>query len=117
MATRRSDEAAAVLRAEAERSADLGADLARAARDYLNAKDNAAAEQTLLAALVRTPEQGEIYRRLAVDIYAARGDFPSADGVLKAGERNALDMLPVYDGGTEVLTRRESQHVEDRVGP
>src|SRR5439155_14333985 len=106
---------ATVLRAEAERGA--GANFTRAARDYLKVRNYVAAEQTLLAALLRTPEQGDLYRDLAVDIYAARGDFSTAEGVLKAGERNAIDMLPIYDGVTEVLARRESTHVEDFVGP
>src|SRR5438093_3232879 len=109
-------EAATVLRAEAERSAGRGDNLPRAARDYLKARDYAAAEQTMLAALLRTPEQGDLYRDLAVDIYAARGDFSTAEGVLKAGERNAVDMLPIYDGLTEVLARRESTHAEDFAG-
>jgi Tfp pilus assembly protein PilF len=109
-------EAATLLRAEAERSGDRSVDLERAARDYLKAGDYKAAEQTLLTALLRTPEQGDLYRALAVDVYAARGDFPTAEGVLKAGERNALDMLPIYDGVTEVLARRESKHTEDFVG-
>jgi len=47
-----------------------------------------------------------------VDVYAARGDFPAAESVLQAGERNALDMLPVYEGVTEVLARRESMGIE-----
>ena len=32
--------------------------------------------------------------------------------MLQAGERNALDMLPVYEGVTEVLARRESMGIE-----
>ena len=39
-------------------------------------------------------------------MYAARGDFASAETVLAAGERNALDMLPVHRGMTEFLERR-----------
>src|SRR5439155_17688572 len=62
-------EAATVLRAEAERGAGRGVNLTRAARDYLKAHDHAAAEQAMLAALLRTPEQGDLYRDLAVDIY------------------------------------------------
>src|SRR5439155_5829545 len=74
-------EAATVLRSEHERSAGRGANLMRVARDYLKARDYAAAEQTLLAAVLRTPEQGELYRELAVEIYAARGDFLTAEGM------------------------------------
>jgi len=50
-----------------------------------------------------------------VDVYAARGAFPAAESVLHAGERNALDMLPVYEGVTEVLGRRESMAMEKLV--
>jgi O-antigen ligase len=99
-------DAADALRAEASRGA-AGDYLVRAARDYLKARNQTSAEETLLAALLRTPEQGDLYRRLAVDIYAARGDFASAESVLAAGERNALDMRPVYEGVTEVLAKRE----------
>ena len=105
-------EAAAALQAEAGRNAEVSGQLARAARDYLKADDKAAAEQALRAALERAPERGDLYRTLAVDVYAARGDFPAAESVLQAGERNALDMLPVYEGVTEVLARRESMGIE-----
>jgi tetratricopeptide (TPR) repeat protein len=105
-------EAAAALQAEAGRNAEVSGQLARAARDYLKADDKAAAEQVLRVALERAPERGDLYRTLAVDVYAARGDFPAAESVLQAGERNALDMLPVYEGVTEVLARRESMGVE-----
>src|SRR5207249_647422 len=38
--------------------------------------------------------------------------------LLEARQRNALDMLPVYEGVTEVLTQRESaQDGDDFVGP
>jgi len=74
--------------------------------------DRAAAEQVLRAALQRAPERGDLYRTLAVDVYAARGDFPAAESVLQAGERNALDMLPVYEGVTEVLGRRETMGIK-----
>jgi O-antigen ligase/Tfp pilus assembly protein PilF len=100
--------AAELLRTEAERSLDGGGRLARAARDYLTAGDDAGAERALLAALVRTPERGDLYRRLAVEVYAARGDFPTAERVLDAGERNAVDMTPVWQATTEVLARREA---------
>src|SRR5205809_6581989 len=105
-------EAAAALQAEAGRNAEVSGQLARAARDYLKADDKAAAEQGLRAALERAPERGDRYRALAVAGYAARGDFPAAESVLQAGERNALDMLPVYEGVTEVLARRETMGIK-----
>jgi O-antigen ligase/tetratricopeptide (TPR) repeat protein len=107
-AKERWSDAASLLSAEAERSLDGASNLARAARDYLRAQEYAAAEQSLLAAVLRTPDQGDLYRDLAVEVYAARGDFLMADTVLEAGERNAVDLLPVYDGVTKVLTKRES---------
>ena len=112
-------DAAVVLADEGERSLDADTNLSRAAGDYLKAKQYAAAEQNLLAALLRTPDQGHLYRDLAVEVYAARGDFPLAERVIAAGQRNALDMLPVYDAVTEVLTRRESAQADDDdfVGP
>ena len=113
-ARERWSDAAAVLAGVAGRSLEGGANLAHAARNYLKAGDTAAAEKTLLAAMVREPQQGELYRDLAVEIYAKRGDFPMAEDVLEAGERNALDMLPIYDGITQVLARRESNRPEDR---
>jgi len=99
-------DAATLLRTEAAQSQDGRALLARAARNALRSKDLQTAEETLLAALADTPEQGRLYRDLAVDVYAARGDFASAETVLAAGERNALDMLPVHRGMTEFLERR-----------
>jgi len=108
-------DAATALQAEAERNARSVGPLVRAARDYLKADDGAAAERVLRAALQRAPERGDLYRTLAVDVYAARGDFPAAESVLHAGERNALDMLPVYEGVTEVLGRRESMAMEKLV--
>ena len=110
-------EAATVLADEGDRSLDANTDLGRAARNYLKAHDFGSAEQSLLAALLRTPEQGQLYRDLAVEVYAARGDFPLAERVIEAGQRNALDMLPVYDGVTEVLARRESSRADDDVAP
>ena len=109
-------EAAVVLRAEAEQSADATG-LARAARDYLKAGDASAAEQVLLAALRRQPGQGALYRRLAVDVYAARGDFGAAERVLRAGEQNAFDRLPVYQAMTEVLARRDTMPATEVVDP
>jgi O-antigen ligase len=99
-------EAATLLHDEAGRSASSGDYLARAARDYLKAKADGPAEQTLLAALVGDPDQGDLYRKLAVDVYAARGDFTNADTVLEAAEQNAVDLLSVYRGVNEVLSRR-----------
>jgi O-antigen ligase/tetratricopeptide (TPR) repeat protein len=101
-------DAAARLRAEADRGAASAAYFARAARDYLKARDPDSAEGALLAALLHTPEAGNLYRQLAVEVYASRGDFDMAATVLKAGERNALDMLPIYRGVTELLTRRQA---------
>ncbi len=101
-------DAASLLSSEAERTVDGGSNLARAAHDSLKAGDLGAAEQSLLAAVIRTPDQGDLYHDLAVEVYAARGDFSLAEAVLDAGERNAVDLLPVYDGVTKVLTQRES---------
>jgi hypothetical protein len=36
-----------------------------------------------------------------------------AENVLEAGERNALDMLPVYQGVIQVLARRETVRPEE----
>src|SRR5207244_3652297 len=55
-------DAATVLAEEGDRSIDANTDLGRAARNYLKARDFGAAEQSLLAALLRTPEQGRLYR-------------------------------------------------------
>jgi tetratricopeptide (TPR) repeat protein len=110
-------DAASVLAAEAGRSLEGGSNLAHAARNYLKAGEYAAAEKALLAAMVREPEQGELYRDLAVEIYAERGDFPMAENVLEAGERNALDMLPVYQGVIQVLARRETARPDDAMVP
>jgi tetratricopeptide (TPR) repeat protein len=101
-------EAADALREQGELSLDDPNLLARAAKNYLKVSDSEAAEKTLLTAITRTPEQGELYQRLAVDVYAHRGDFKMADTVLDAGERNAIDLVPVYRGVTEVLAKRES---------
>ena len=109
-------EAAVVLRAEAEQSGDATG-LARAARDYLKAGDASGAEQVLLAALRRQPGQGALYRRLAVDVYAARGDFGAAERVLRTGEQNAFDRLPVYQAMTEVLARRDTMPATEVVDP
>jgi hypothetical protein len=106
-------DAAAVLEAEADPGADGATFLAHAARDHVKAGDRDAAERTLLAAVVRTPERGELYRQLAVDVYGARRDFETAERVLQAGERSAVDILPVYDGVTDVLSQREQARFEE----
>jgi O-antigen ligase len=108
-------DAAAHLRAEAERNEDGRAYLARAARAALHAHDLDTAEEMLLAALTRTPEQGQLYRDLALEVYAARGDFESAETVLQAGERNAVDRLPIHRGVSELVVRRESSRRYDPV--
>lgn len=107
-------EAADTLRAEARLDERDGRSLAHAARNYLKADDAARAEEALLAALLRNPERGSLYQRLAVDIYTARGDFGLAEKVLEAGDRNALDMLPIYAASAEVIVKRE-QAWADRV--
>ena len=107
-ARRRFGDATTRLRAEASRSEDAQAYLARAARDAIRAHDLQTAEETMLAALTRTPEDGQLYRDLALDVYAARGDFASADTVLQAGERNAVDLLPIHHGVGELVVRRET---------
>jgi O-antigen ligase len=118
-------EAADTLRTQGELSMDDTDLLARAARNYIKADDATAAEKTLLTAITRTPEQGVLYRRLAVDVYARRGDFAMADTILDAGERNAIDLVPVYRGVTEVLAKRETtrpgivpsaHHIDDSEG-
>lgn len=101
-------DAGELLRTEAQRSGDATELLARAARDFLRAEDDRAAEQVLLAALLRGPEQGTLYRKLAVDVYAPRGEFDMAAAVLEAAQRNAIDLMPVYLGVTEVLARRKA---------
>jgi tetratricopeptide (TPR) repeat protein len=101
-------DAAKFLRAEAGRSEDGHAYLARAARSALKAKDLNGAEETLLAALTHSPDQGKLYRDLALEVYAERGDFDNAETVLEAGERNAFDLEPIHRGVTELVVRREN---------
>ncbi len=86
--------------------------LGHAARNYLRAGDPVRAERALLAALERNPERGSLYKRLAVEIYGARGDFGQAEQVLAAGERNAVDLLPVYDASAAVIAKREQEWKE-----
>src|SRR5262249_6275360 len=100
-------EAADMLRAEARLDDTDDRSLGHAARDYLKVKDLGRAEEALLAALLRNPERGSLYQRLAVDVYTMNGDFPLAEKVVEAGERNAVDMLPVYDASADVIAKRE----------
>jgi predicted Zn-dependent protease len=109
-------EAAVALSGQPEETTEVMT-LARAARDYLQAGDVRAAERLLLAALRRQPGQGALYRRLAVDVYAARGDFPTAERVLRDGEQHAFDRLPVYQAMTEVLARRDTALAAEVAGP
>jgi O-antigen ligase len=110
-------EAADTLRAEAERDQSDERSLSQAARNYLKANDPRRAEEALLAALLRNPERGSLYQRLAVDIYGARGDFASAEQVLKAGEHHAVDMLPVYSASADVIAKREQAWTERLATP
>jgi O-antigen ligase/tetratricopeptide (TPR) repeat protein len=105
-------EAADTLRAEARRDERDDESLGHAARNYLKANDPARAEEALLAALLRNPERGSLYQRLAVDIYAPRGDFALAEKTLEAGERNAVDMLPIYAASADVIAKREQAWTE-----
>jgi tetratricopeptide (TPR) repeat protein len=90
--------------------------LARAASDFLAAGDADAAQEALVAALKLTPDRGDLYRKLAVDVFAARGDFGSAEQVLRVAQQNSQDMIPVYRGLTRVLTMRESARTADAIG-
>jgi hypothetical protein len=100
-------DAADALLSEAGRDDLDDRSLGHAARNYLRAGDPVRAERALLAALERNPERGSLYKRLAVEIYGARGDYGLAEQVLAAGERNAVDLLPVYDASAAVIARRE----------
>jgi O-antigen ligase len=108
-------DAAAELRAAAAPTPADAPQLARAANDYLRAGDAAAAEETLVAALELSPQDGELYRTLAVEVLAARGDFAAAEQVLHAAQDNSQDMLPVYRGLTRVLSMREAARFEAAV--
>jgi O-antigen ligase len=110
-------EAADMLRAEAWRDQADERSLSQAARNYLKSNDPGRAEEALLAALLRNPERGTLYQRLAVDIYSARGDFASAEEVLKAGERHAVDMLPVYSASADVIAKREQAWADHVAAP
>ena len=105
-------EAANALRAEARRDERDDESLGHAARNYLKAQDPLHAEEALLAALLRNPERGSLYKRLAVEIYTPRGDFALAEKVLEAGERNAVDMLPIYAASADVIAKREQAWTE-----
>jgi O-antigen ligase len=110
-------DAADMLRAEARLDDTDDRSLGHAARNYLKVHDLGRAEEALLAALLRNPERGSLYRRLAVDVYTARGEFPLAEKVIEAGERNAVDMLPVYDASADVIARREQAWSERMASP
>jgi len=110
-------EAADTLRAEAQRDETDDRSLGHAARDYLKVHDTVQAEEALLAALLRNPERGSLYQRLAVDIYTARSEFPLAEKVVAAGERNAVDLLPIYDASAEVIAKREEAWRERLASP
>ena len=48
-------------------------------------------------------------------MFAARGDFTSAEQVLRVAQLNSQDMVPVYRGLTKVLTLRESARLDAAV--
>ncbi|MFN8543928.1 MAG: hypothetical protein U0807_06970 [Candidatus Binatia bacterium] len=104
--------ATALLRDEATKHPDRGGRLARAAHDALAGGDPQEAEAMLLTAVRDTPARGDLYRALAVDVYAARGDFDAANRVLRTGERQATDLRPVYLGVAETLARRDEHREE-----
>jgi O-antigen ligase len=110
-------EAADVLRADARLDDTDDRSLGHAARDYLKVNDLERAEEALLAALLRNPERGTLYQRLAVDVYTVQGNFELAEKVVEAGERNAVDMLPVYDASSAVLAKREQAWSERVASP
>lgn len=116
-ARERWSEAAAELRDAAGITPDDAPRLAHAATDFLKGGDAEAAQQALIAALKLTPEQGDLYRKLAVEVFAARGDFASAEQVLRVAQQNSQDMIPVYRGLTKVLTMREAARSDAEVGP
>jgi len=108
-------EAGATLRDAAGITPEDAPRLARAASDFLRAGDVDAAQDALVAALRLAPERGDLYRRLAVDVFAARGDFAAAEQVLRVAQQNSQDMIPVYRGLTRVLSMRESARFDDAV--
>jgi hypothetical protein len=50
-------------------------------------------------------------------VYGAQKDFDTAERVLHAGERSAVDILPVYEGVTQVLAQREAARFDDPASP
>ncbi|MFM7141164.1 MAG: tetratricopeptide repeat protein, partial [Alphaproteobacteria bacterium] len=102
------DEAGDVLFEEGRRAQDVEM-LTRAARDHLVAKDYDRAEKALLAALVVAPDQAQLYRSLATEVYAPRGQFDLADAVLDTGRRNAADLMPLYRSMSELLNLRKAR--------
>ena len=73
--------------------------LGHAARDYLKANDPERAEEALLAALLRNPERGRLYQRLAVDIYTrARRVSPWPRRCSRRASATPSTCCPVYDG-------------------
>lgn len=107
-------DAGELLREEAGISTEQTELLARAAKNYLKAKDDVAAEKSLLAAVMSGPDQGALYRQLAVNVYAPRGEFDTAAAVLSVAQRNAIDLMPVYEGVTEVLAKRKAAERSER---
>jgi len=69
------------------------------------------------AALLRNPERGSLYQHLAADVYTVESNFPLAEKVVEAGERNAVDMLPVYDASSDVIAKREQAWSERVASP
>jgi Tfp pilus assembly protein PilF len=106
-ASGRHAEAAAFLEESAASSIDDEDLLGRAAVNYLTGGDFVSAERVLTEQLIRMPENGELYRLLAVDVYAEQEDFDTADVVLSTGQRRSADLLPIYRGMREVLTLRQ----------
>jgi O-antigen ligase len=110
-------EAADMLRGEARLDDTDDRSLGHAARDYLKMNDLGRAEEALLAALLRNPERGSLYQHLAMDVYTVQGNFPLAEKVVEAGERNAVDMLPIYDASADVIAKREQAWSERVASP
>jgi len=48
-------------------------------------------------------------------VFAKQSDFGAAEKVLRAAEQNSQDMLPVYEGFTQVLALREAARFEESV--
>jgi O-antigen ligase/tetratricopeptide (TPR) repeat protein len=110
-------EAADMLRAEARLDDTDDRSLGHAARNYLKVNDLERAEEALLAALLRNPERGSLYQHLAVDVYTVQCNFPLAEKAVEAGERNAVDMLPVYNASADVIAKREDAWAERVASP